>query len=223
MTGAGGSAPRVRVHNFSVSLDGFGTGEGQSLETPFGHAGHRLLEWALTTRTFQEMGLHGAQDPSVGVDEAFAGRWNTGVGVEIMGRNKFAPSRGPWDEQWRGWWGDDPPFHTPVVVLTHHPRPVLELDGGNSFHFLDATPAAALDYARGLAGGRDIRIGGGPTTIRQFLAADLVDEMHIAVVPILLGRGVRLWDGLEGLEDRFHIESTPSAGGVVHLSFWRDR
>src|SRR5699024_271854 len=103
---------------------------------PFGHAGHRLLEWALPTRTFQEMGFHDSQSPTVGVDEAFASRWNTGVGVEIMGRNKFAPSRGPWDERWRGWWGDYPPFHTPVVVLTHHPRPVLELDGGNSFHFL---------------------------------------------------------------------------------------
>lgn len=106
------------------------------------------------------MGFHDAQSPTVGVDEAFASRWNTGVGVEIMGRNKFVPSRGPWDERWRGWWGDDPPFHTPVVVLTHHPRPVLELDGGNSFHFLDAPPAEALDYARGLAAGGDVRIGG---------------------------------------------------------------
>lgn len=214
---------RVRVHNFSVSLDGFGTGEGQSLEAPFGHAGHRLLEWALPTRTFQAMGFHGAQEPSVGVDEAFASRWNTGVGVEIMGRNKFAPSRGPWDEQWRGWWGDDPPFHTPVVVLTHYPRPVLELGGGNSFHFLDAPPAVALDHARGLAAGGDVRIGGGATTIRQFVEADLIDEMHIALVPILLGRGVRLWDGMEGLEERFHIEATPSPGGVTHLSFRRDR
>ena len=125
MTVADGPASRVRVHNFSVSLDRFGTGEGQSLEAPFGHADHRLLEWALPTRTFQERGFHDAQSPTVGVDEAFASRWNTGVGVEIMGRKKFAPSRGPWDERWRGWWGDDQPFHTPVVVLTHHPRPPL--------------------------------------------------------------------------------------------------
>ena len=223
MTVADEPASRVRVHNFSVSLDGFGTGEGQSLEAPFGHADHRLLEWALPTRTFQEMGFHDSQSPTVGVDEAFASRWNTGVGVEIMGRNKFAPSRGPWDERWRGWWGDDPPFHTPVVVLTHHPRPVLELDGGNSFHFLDAPPAEALDYARGLAAGGDVRIGGGTTTIRQFLEADLIDEMHVAVVPVLLGRGERLWDGLEGLEERFHIEATASPSGVTHLSFRRDR
>lgn len=215
---------RVRVHNFSVSLDGFGTGEGQCLEAPFGHAGHRLLEWALPTRTFQEMGFHDSQQASVGADEAFAGRWNTGIGAEIMGRNKFAPSRGPWeDEQWRGWWGENPPFHTPVVVLTHHPRPTLQMAGGNSFHFVDADPAAALAYARDLAGGRDVRIGGGATTLRQFLEADLIDEMHVVVVPVVLGRGERLWDGLEGLERRFHVEATPSASGVTHLSFWRRR
>ncbi|MGN0102512.1 MAG: dihydrofolate reductase family protein [Dietzia sp.] len=220
------AAPRVWVHNFSVSLDGFGTGAGQSLEAPFGHAGHRLMEWALATRTFQEMGLHGKQRPTVGVDEAFASRWNTGVGVEIMGRHKFEPTRGAPDEKWRGWWGEDPPFHTPVVVLTHHPRPVMEMDGGTSFHFLDASPAEALDYARGLAEGGDVRLGGGATTIRQFLAADLVDEMHVVVVPILLGRGESLWagpEGLEGLEERVHIEFTPSPSGVTHLSFWRDR
>ncbi|MDX2355822.1 dihydrofolate reductase family protein [Dietzia sp. PP-33] len=214
----------VRVHNFSVSLDGFGVGEGQCLEAPFGHAGQRLLEWALPTRTFQDMGFHGEQQPSVGVDEAFASRWNAGIGVEIMGRNKFAPSRGPWgDETWRGWWGDTPPFHTPVVVLTHHPRPTLQLDGGTTFHFLDADPATALAYARDLAGGLDVRIGGGASTIRQFLEADLIDEMHIALVPVLLGRGERLWDGLEGLEERFRIESTSSPSGVIHLSFWRHR
>ncbi|WP_347238357.1 SRPBCC domain-containing protein [Dietzia sp. B19] len=214
----------VRVHNFSVSLDGFGTGEGQCLEAPFGHAGHRLLEWALPTRTFQDMGFHGDREASVGVDEAFASRWNTGIGAEIMGRNKFSPTRGPWaDETWRGWWGDTPPFHTPVIVLTHHPRPTLELDGGTTFHFMDAEPAAALDAARELAGGLDVRIGGGASTIRQFLRADLIDQMHIVVVPVILGRGERLWDGVEGLEERFHIESTTSPSGVTHLSFWRRR
>lgn len=221
---AGSRAPLVRVHNFSVSLDGFGTGEGQSIEAPFGHAGHRLLEWALPTRTFQDMGFHGDQQASVGVDEAFASRWNTGIGLEIMGRNKFAPSRGPWaDEEWRGWWGENPPFHTPVVVLTHHPRPTLQMAGGNSFHFLDADPAAALDYARDLAGGLDVRIGGGASTIRQFLEADLIDELHLVVVPILLGRGERLWDGLEGIDARFHIEATASPSGVIHLNCWRRR
>jgi dihydrofolate reductase len=212
----------VRVHNFSVSLDGFGAGEGQALDAPFGHAGHRLMEWALGTRTFREMGLSGETAPSTGVDDAFASRWGRGIGVEIMGRNKFGPHRGPWeDEEWKGWWGDDPVFHTPVVVLTHHPRPVLEMDGGTTFHFVDADPASALEQARALAGDLDVRIGGGTSTIRQFLAADLVDHMHVVVVPILLGRGERLWDGLEGLEQRFDIEATPSPSGAVHLIFTR--
>lgn len=217
----------VRVHNFSVSLDGFGTGDGQQLDAPFGHAGRRLLDWAIPTRTFTGMGFHsdqegGDQEGTVGIDDAFASRWNTGVGAEIMGRNKFAPKSGPWpDDEWRGWWGDNPPFHTPVVVLTHHPRPPLELADGNTFYFMDAEPADALARARELAGGLDVRIGGGTTTIREFLRADLIDEMHIAVVPILLGRGERLWDGLEGLEERFAIESVTSPSGVIHLTFTR--
>lgn len=141
-----------------------------------------------------------------------------------MGRNKFAPKPGPWpDQDWRGWWGDDPPFHTPVVVLTHHPRGPLELDGGTTFHFIDAAPADALARARELAGGLDVRIGGGTTTIREFLRADLIDELHIVVVPILLGRGERLWDGLEGLEQRFRIEAATSPSGVIHLAFERRR
>ncbi len=212
---------KVRVHNFSVSLDGFGTGEGQQLTAPFGHAGLRLLEWAFETHTFRDMGLHGESAGSLGVDEAFASQWAPGIGVEIMGRNKFDPARGPADESWQGWWGDNPVFHTPVVVLTHHPRPVLQLEGGTSFHFLDADPAAALAYARDLSGGLDIRIGGGVKTIRQFLEADLIDHMHIALVPIILGRGERLWDGLEELEQRFTIESTPSPQGVIHMVFTR--
>ena len=183
----------VRVHNFSVSLDGFGVGEGQRREAPFGHAGHRLLEWAIATRTFTQMGFHGDQEGTVGIDEAFASRWNTGVGAEIMGRNKFGPIRGPWaDEEWKGWWGDDPVFHTPVIVLTHHPRPPLEMAGGTTFHFVDADPVAALAQARALAGGLDVRIGGGVSTVRQFLEADLIDHLHIVVVPIVLGRGERL-------------------------------
>lgn len=212
----------VRVHNFTVSLDGFGTGEGQSFEAPFGHAGSRLMEWAFPTRTFTRMGLHGDGAGSVGVDEAFASRWADGIGAEIMGRNKFEPVEGaPTDEEWRGWWGENPPFHTPVVVLTHRPRPPLEMEGGTTFYFVDAEPAEALAQARQLAGGLDVRLGGGASTVRQFLAADLVDEMHVVVAPVILGRGERLWDGLEGLEDRFHVEATPSPSGVVHLTFAR--
>jgi len=212
----------VRVHNFSISLDGYGAGEGQTLDTPFGHAGMRLMEWAFETKTFRDMGLHGETAGSLGVDEAFASAWAPGVGAEIQGRNKFGPQRGAWeDDEWKGWWGDNPVFHTPVVVLTHYPRPTLEMEGGTTFHFLDADPAAALARARELAGDLDIRIGGGVATVRQFLAADLIDHMHIVLVPIILGRGERLWDGLEGIEARFAIEATPSPSGVVHLIFTR--
>jgi dihydrofolate reductase len=216
---------RVRVHNFSISLDGFGTGVDQRLEAPFGHAGTRLHQWFFPTATFR--GFHDAQGPpeaGSGIDDAFASGWATGIGAEIMGRNKFGPQRGPWpDDGWKGWWGDDPPFHTPVFVLTHHPRPALEMSGGTTFHFIDASPAEALDAAREAAGGLDVRIGGGPTTVREFLRADLIDFMHVAIVPIVLGRGKRLWDGLEALEERFAIESASSPSGVTHLLFTRQQ
>lgn len=213
---------KVRVHNFSLSLDGFATGEGQSLEAPFGHAGSRLVQWAFDTKTFRDMGLHGVGEGAHGVDEAFASNWATGIGVEIMGRNKFGPQRGKWpNEEWKGWWGTNPVFHTPVIVLTHHPRPTLPMEGGTTFHFMDADPLAALERARSLAGGLDVRLGGGARTIRQFLEADLVDQMHLVLVPIVLGRGERLWDGLEDMEQRFDIEATASSSGVVHLSFER--
>jgi dihydrofolate reductase len=211
---------RVRVHNFSVSLDGFGTGDGQTLEAPFGHAGTRLHEWFFPTRSFQEM--QGGQPGGTGVDDAFAGQWASGIGVEIMGRNKFGPQRGPWaDQEWRGWWGDDPPFHTPVYVLTHHSRPSIEMEGGTTFHFIDADPAEALKVAQEAADGLDVRIGGGSSTVRQFLAADLIDYLHVVIVPIVLGRGERLWDGLEDLDQRFDIESVSSPSGVTHVTFTR--
>jgi dihydrofolate reductase len=210
----------VRVHNFSVSLDGYGTGDTQSLEAPFGHAGTRLHEWFFSTRTFQAM--HGELEGSTGVDESFASNWGPGIGAEIMGRNKFGPQRGPWaDHEWRGWWGENPPFHTPVFVLTHHPRPVIEMEGGTTFHFIDANPSEALEAAREAAGGLDVRIGGGPSTIRDFLAADLIDHMHIVVVPIVLGRGEGLWNGLEDLEQGFDVEAVSSPSGVTHLTFTR--
>lgn len=210
----------VRVHNFSVSLDGFGTGENQSLESPFGHAGHRLNEWFFATRSFHEM--QGRDGGSTGVDDSFASNWSHRIGVEIMGRNKFGPQRGPWpDDGWKGWWGDNPPFHTPVFVLTHYPRSSIEMDGGTTFHFIDADPVKALEIAQAEAQGLDVRIGGGPSTVRQFLAADLIDNMHIALVPIILGRGESLWDDLEDLEQRFDVESTSSPSGVTHLTFTR--
>jgi dihydrofolate reductase len=211
---------RVRVHNFAVSLDGFSTGQGQSLEQPFGHAGSRLLEPILGTRTFREM--HGELGGTVGADEAFANNWGRYIGAEIMGRNKFGPQRGPWgDEEWNGWWGDNPVFHTPVFVLTHHPRPTLQMEGGTSFHFIEATPSEALKIAKEAAGDLDVRIGGGPSTVRAFLAADLIDQMHVVITPIVLGRGERLWDGLEGLEERFDVEAVSTPSGVTHVTFSR--
>jgi dihydrofolate reductase len=211
---------RVRVHNFTVSLDGFGTGEGQSLEAPFGH-GVRIMNWFFGTRTFNAM--HGRPDEGkTGIDDDFAKAWGPGIGVEIMGRNKFGPQRGPWDpkDDWKGWWGDEPPFHTPCIVLTHHEREPIQLTG-TTFHFMDASPAEALAEAHKLAPGKDVRIGGGPTTIREFLAANLVDYAHVVVSPVVLGRGERLWDGLEGLEDRFGITTSSSPSGVTHVELKR--
>ena len=209
----------ARVQSFSVSLDGFGTGHGLSREAPFGHAGDGLHEWMFTTRFWHErIGEPGGRG---GIDDTFLRQFSDGIGAEIMGAGKFGYPGWHEDPDWTGWWGDDPPFHTPVFVLTHHVRPPIEKDGGTTFHFLDAPPAEALAVARGAAGGQDVRIGGGATVIRDFLAAGLIDRLHVTVVPILLGRGVRLWDGLEGLERGFDIEATSSPSGVTHLSFTR--
>ena len=203
---------KVRVHAFSISLDGFGTGDVQTLDAPFGHAGERLHEWMFSKTS------------AGSVDAAMAALHDPGIGAEIMGRGKFGPQHGDWtNEEWKGWWGDNPPFHTPVFVLTHHPRASVEMEGGTVFHFLDAAPADAVAIAKEAAGGLDVRIGGGPTMLREFLAADLIDQMHVVLVPIVLGRGVRLWDGLDGLEGRFAIETVSSPSGVSHLTFERRR
>jgi len=213
----------VRVHNLAISLDGFGTGVDLSREAPFGHAGGRLMEWFFPTHTFQsQTGDRERVDSATrGADDAFAGRWGQNIGAEIMGAGKFGPPGWQSDPDWTGWWGDEPPFHTPVFVLTHHPRDPIEKEGGTTFHFLEAAPAEALAVAREAAGGGDVRLGGGPSTVRDFLAAGLVDELHVVQVPILLGRGVRLWDGLEGLESAYAVESTTTASGVTHLVFTR--
>jgi dihydrofolate reductase len=214
---------RVRVHNFSISLDGFGTGEGLTADAPFGHAGHRLHAWMMATRFWHQLGVVDVGDSvgSEGVDNAFAERFGPGIGAEIMGAGKFGPPGWQDDPDWRGWWGEDPPFHTPTFVLTHRPRPPLEMDGGTVFHFLDASPAEALAVAEEAAAGQDVRIGGGPTVVREFLAAGLVDYLHVVQVPILLGRGVRLWDGLEGLEQHYQVEVVSTPSGVTHLAFTR--
>jgi dihydrofolate reductase len=209
----------VRVQNFSISLDGFGTGEPQSLEAPFGHAGERLHEWMVATRWGGEM--FGQTGGTRGIDDAFARLFDEGIGAEIMGAGKFGPPGWHGDPEWKGWWGPNPPFHTPTFILTHHPRPSIEMEGGTTFHFIDASPAEALETAREAAGGQDVRLGGGATMIRDFLAAGLVDHMHTVVVPIVLGRGVRLWDGLEGLEKDYAVEAVSSPSGVTHLTFTR--
>ena len=210
---------KLRVHNLAVSLDGFASGEDRTLDAPFGHAEDRLMRWFFPTRTFVSMTGHEGEASGVGtrgVDDTFASATTHGIGAEIMGRGKFGPQVGPWeDESWRGWWGEEPPFHSPVVVLTHHPRPDLVL-GETSFLFRDLSPVDALALATELADGLDVRLGGGATVVRELLDAGLVDYLHIVVVPIILGRGVRLWDGLEALEQRFTVEATSSPSGVVH-------
>ena len=208
----------VRVHNFSISLDGFGSGEPQSREAPFGHAGERLHEWMFETRWWRDPDKAGSGG---GVDDAFAQLNATGIGAEIMGANKFGPPGWHEDPDWTGWWGPNPPFHTPTFVLTHHAREPIEMKGGTTYHFIDASPAEALEIAREAAGGQDVRIGGGATVIRDFVAARLVDHMHVAVVPIMLGRGARLWDGLEGVENDYEIEATSAPSGVTHVTFTR--
>ncbi|HEY0952805.1 dihydrofolate reductase family protein [Nocardioides sp.] len=213
--------PDVRVHNLAISLDGFATGEPQTAETPFGHAGERLHEWMFGTRFWHEMA--GEPGGSEGADHAFAARHGQGFGAEIMGANKFGPPGWQDDPEWTGWWGANPPFHSPTYVLTHRPRPSIPMEGGTTFHFLDAAPAEALAQAREAAGGLDVRIGGGPTVVRDFVAAGLVDHLHLVQVPIVLGRGVSIWDGLEGLEETYDIEATTTASGVTHLTFTKRR
>ena len=209
----------ARVQSFSISLDGFGTGEGLSRDSPFGHAGDRLHEWMFATRWWREM--VGEPGGSRGIDDMFLRLHEPGIGAEIMGAGKFGYPGWHEDPKWKGWWGVNPPFHTPVFVLTHYTRPSIEMEGGTTFHFVDASPAEALEDASKAAGGRDVRIGGGPTTIREFLTAKLIDQMHIVVVPILLGRGVRVWDGIEGLEKDYAVEAASSPSGVTHLTFTR--
>lgn len=213
----------ARVHNLAVSLDGFGAGADPSLDAPFGHAGMRLMEWFFPTQTFQaqtgqreRVEVQGASDP----DDRYARLSFVGIGSEIMGAGKFGPPGWQHDPAWTGWWGDEPPFHSPVFVLTHTPRPSVTR-GDTTFHFMSASPAEALEAARQAAGGLDVRIGGGPTTVREFLAAGLIDHLHVVQVPILLGRGAHLWRGLEGWEREYDAVSETTPSWVTHLTFTR--
>ena len=187
----------VRVHSFSLSIDGFGAGPNQDLENPIGAGGLKMFDWVFPTRTWQQM--HGEDDGETGVDDNVAALGFQNLGAFILGRNMFGPGRGDWPEgpdEWKGWWGDEPPYHTPVYVLTHHPRASLEMKGGTTFHFVTDGIHSALAEAKQAAGEKDVRIGGGVSTIRQYLSAGLIDELNLAIVPVLLGEGEHLLAGL---------------------------
>ena len=188
--------PKLRVHCFAISLDGYGAGPEQGLANPLGVGGVALHEWFLPTRTFQRMS--GKEDGTTGIDDDFAARGFNNIGAWILGRNMFGPVRGPWpDDTWKGWWGDNPPYHCSVFVLTNHPRAPIAMAGGTTFHFVTDGIHAALKLATDAANGRDIRLGGGAATIRQYLRAGLIDEMHLAISPILLGSGEHLLAGID--------------------------
>ena len=187
---------RLRVHNFAISLDGYGAGPRQDLKNGLGVGGEALHDWFVATRTFHQM--QKKTGGTTGPDDDFAARAFVGIGAWIMGRNMFGPIRGPWpDESWHGWWGKNPPYHAPVFVLTHHARPPLAMEGGTVFHFVTGGIHAALEQAREAAGRQDIQLGGGVATIRQYLQAGLVDQIHVAIAPILLGSGEHLFGGLD--------------------------
>jgi dihydrofolate reductase len=208
---------KLKVYAFSLSIDGFGAGPNQSLENPLGVGGHAVHDWAFATRTFQRM-VFGKDGGSTGVDEDFAVRSFENVGAWIMGRNMFTPSRGPWPEDgWKGWWGDNPPYHTPVFVLTHHPRPPLVMEGGTTFHFVTDGIHSALEQARTAAGAKDVRIGGGVATVREYLSAGLIDELHIPISPVLLGSGEALFTGIDLLELGYHCAEHVASSRATHL------
>ncbi|HYL23664.1 MAG TPA: dihydrofolate reductase family protein [Burkholderiales bacterium] len=188
---------RLRVQSFAVSIDGYGAGPNQSLQNPLGVRGPELMQWFFPTRLFRKM--HGTgDDGEIGTDNAMAEQGFANLGAWILGRNMFGPVRGPWpDESWRGWWGEEPPYHVPVFVLTHHPRAPLRMKGGTEFRFVTDGIHAALDQAKAAAGGRDVRLGGGVATVRQYLQARLIDELHLAIRPVLMGGGEPLWQGID--------------------------
>jgi dihydrofolate reductase len=212
----------VRV-DLNISLDGFATTTDQTPENPFGEDWARLTHAYVSTRTFRERVMHDASgEGTTGVDDRYGKAYFEEVGAEIMGAGMFGLHNFADDPDWRGWWGDEPPFRCPVFVLTHStPRPPLEFANGTAFHFLAAAPQEALDRALEAADGRDVRIGGGPTVVRDFLKAGLVDRLHVGIVPILLGRGIRLWDDLRGLESGYDVTSEIAESGVIHVTFTR--
>jgi dihydrofolate reductase len=207
---------KVKVAAFSISLDGYGAGPEQSLEDPLGRGGTKVHQWFYPTRTFKQNVL-GQDGGTRGVDDELASRSFENVGAWILGRNMFAPTRGEWDNEWKGWWGDNPPYHVPVFVLTHHAREPLEMEGGTTFYFVTDGIEAALRRARESAQGRDIRIGGGVSTIRQYLEARLIDELHLAFSPVLLGAGENLFEGLNLPELGYEIVRQVPSEAAMHV------
>lgn len=213
---------RVRV-DLNITLDGFATTTDQTPENPFGEDWGRLTAAYTATRTFQERVFHDTSGAgTTGVDEKYAAQYFQGIGAEIMGAGMFGLHANPDDPEWRGWWGEEPPFEVPVFVLTHTPRPSIEFANGTSFRFLSATPEEALREAVAVAGGRDVRVGGGATTVREFLRAGLVDDLHVGITPILTGSGIRLWDDLRGLEAGYRVTTEVAESGVTHITFSRE-
>lgn len=207
---------KLRVQSFSISIDGFSAGPDQDLSNPIGVGGLALFQWFFDTRTFQKM--HGHDGGATGIDDDFAARGFDNIGAWILGRNMFGPIRGPWpDDEWKGWWGASPPYHTPVFVLTHHPRPSLAMEGGTVFHFVTDGIEAALKRATEAANGRDVRLGGGVATIRQYLQAGLIDEMHLAVSPVLLGSGERLFTGIDAPKLGYSCTEHVASANVMHV------
>jgi len=212
---------RVRA-DLNISLDGFATTSDGTPEDPFGEDWFRLVAAYTATRTFRARVLGDVTGAgTTGVDEEYAAAYFEGIGAEIMGAGMFGLHLHRGDPDWRGWWGANPPFHVPVFVLTHEARPTLEMEGGTTFHFLSATPHAALAAAAAAAGSLDVRIGGGPTVVREFLEAGLVDELHVAIAPVLIGQGIRLWDGLRGLERGYRVTAEAAESGTSHVTFSR--
>ena len=211
----------VRV-DLNISLDGFATTTDQTPENPFGEDWGRLTAAYVATRTMQERVFHDTSGAgTTGVDDAYAAAYFEGIGAEIMGAGMFGLHDFPDDPAWRGWWGEEPPFRCPVLVLTHTARPSVDFANGTSFHFLSASPQEALERAVEAAGGQDVRVGGGATVVRDFLRAGLVDRLHVAIAPILLGRGIRLWDDLRGLEAGYEVTAETAESGTVHVTFRR--
>jgi dihydrofolate reductase len=213
---------RVRVESFTISLDGYGAGPLQDLANPLGLGGTELHQWLFPTRTIQRT-LFGNEGGTTGIDDDFAARGFQNIGAWILGRNMFSPHRGPWqDLQWKGWWGDNPPYHVPTFILTHHARPSIVMDGGTTFHFVTGGVHEALDRARDAANGKDVRIGGGAATIQQYLRAGLIDEMHFAIAPVLLGSGERLFAGVDARALGYRCSQCVASALATHVVLQRE-